>query len=586
MASTISSLLVALGLDLTGFKEGLGEAEKSTGSFSTRAVDGLSALGGGIVVGGLAAAGAGIAGLSVAMKDWVSEASAAQGVQAQTNAVLKSTGGISGMTADSVDKLATSFSEITPFEDDVIASAENMLLTFTNIGKDVFPGATQTVLDMSQALGQDLNSSAMQLGKALNDPIKGVTALQRVGVTFTEDQKKMIAEMVKSGDVMGAQKIILAELGREFGGSAVAAGQTFAGSWTILQNKMGNFKEALGTALFPALEKFMTILTEIANKPEVKQFLTDLATKIGEFALAAAEWLPKIAGWFQNAFTWLMENQGVIAAALAVIGSAIVAFAYTSLAAAIPTVIAFVTASWPVILVIGLIAAAAYLLYRAWTENWGGIKEKTAAVWDWLQPKLAALVDWFKVNIPIAIAKMNLKWGEMQNKMAMVKSWIDTHLMPLFRSVEKLVGTLLPYAIQGFQKAWEYLAPYIEQYVSGSLDRLMGLLNGIWSLIQTIAPYIADYVTWAFGNLTKIIDGVTQSVEWLIGALDKLRLPPGLDGLGGSMGAQLNAQVGGAGQAVVVNYYDQAVVSSANENEIADKLGPAIVNKLRKLGVL
>jgi hypothetical protein len=31
-----------------------------------------------------------------------------------------------------------------------------------------------------------------------------------------------------------------------------------------------------------------------------------------------------------------------------------------------------------------LIAGIAYVIYRAWTENWGGIQEKTAAVWAWL----------------------------------------------------------------------------------------------------------------------------------------------------------------------------------------------------------
>ena len=64
------------------------------------------------------------------------------------------------------------------------------MLTFTGVGKDVFPQAIQTVLDMSQALGQDLKSSTVQLGKALNSPIDGITALSRVGVSFTDAQKK------------------------------------------------------------------------------------------------------------------------------------------------------------------------------------------------------------------------------------------------------------------------------------------------------------------------------------------------------------------------------------------------------------
>jgi hypothetical protein len=71
-------------------------------------------------------------------------------------------------------------------------------------------------------LGTDLKGSAVQLGKALNDPIAGVGALSRVGVTFTETQKDMIKTMVEAGNVAGAQTLILDELGKEFGGSAKA----------------------------------------------------------------------------------------------------------------------------------------------------------------------------------------------------------------------------------------------------------------------------------------------------------------------------------------------------------------------------
>lgn len=99
-----------------------------------------------------------------------------------------------------------------------------MLLTFTNIGKDVFPDATSTMLDMATAMNGGLTPSAeqlkgtsIQLGKALNDPISGISALSKVGVTFTEQQKKQIEAMVQAGDAAGAQKLILAELGREFG---------------------------------------------------------------------------------------------------------------------------------------------------------------------------------------------------------------------------------------------------------------------------------------------------------------------------------------------------------------------------------
>jgi hypothetical protein len=143
-------------------------------------------------------------------------------VEAQVNAVIKSTGGAAGVTSEQVFKLADAYQNVTRFSDEQVASAEALLLTFTRIGKDIFPQVTETVLDMATALGEDTSSAAIQLGKALQDPILGVTALRRVGVAFTADQQKQIKTLVESGHGMEAQKLILAELKTEFGGSATA----------------------------------------------------------------------------------------------------------------------------------------------------------------------------------------------------------------------------------------------------------------------------------------------------------------------------------------------------------------------------
>lgn len=231
-------------------------------SAKLRGIEGsLGNLGGvlkGAFLGAVGLATGALAGLTAGLTDCVKGAMEAEKVQAQLAAVLKSTGGAAGLTADDVNSLATSLSELTPYEDDVIVSAENMLLTFTKIGKDIFPQATETVLNMATAMGGDLQGASIQLGKALNDPIAGVGALSRVGVQFTEDQKAMIKTLVESGDTMGAQKIILQELQTEFGGAAKAAGTTFAGQLEILKNQFGNVKDEIGTALIPVLRDLVT----------------------------------------------------------------------------------------------------------------------------------------------------------------------------------------------------------------------------------------------------------------------------------------------------------------------------------------
>lgn len=113
---------------------------------------------------------------------------------------------------------------------------------------------------MSVALGQDTKTSAMQLGKALNDPIKGVSALQRVGVSFTAAQREQIKALVASGNTMGAQKVIIGELNKEFGGSAKAAGETLPGQLSKARNAFEDMAGNLTSSLLPAMTGFAGIV--------------------------------------------------------------------------------------------------------------------------------------------------------------------------------------------------------------------------------------------------------------------------------------------------------------------------------------
>lgn len=187
-------------------------------------------------------------------------------VAAQTAAVIKSTGGAAGLTEKDIESLAGSLSKMSGVDDELIQSGENVLATFTSISKDAFAPATSAALDMSVALGQDMQSSVVQVGKALQDPIKGVAALSEVGVNFTDQQKDQIKTMVESGDTLGAQKVILKELSKEFGGSAKAQA-TAAGKAKVA---MGNLSESIGGLLVPVLDKAATVGTKVVD------FLTNL----------------------------------------------------------------------------------------------------------------------------------------------------------------------------------------------------------------------------------------------------------------------------------------------------------------------
>ena len=233
-------------------KDQLSSAAKS----AEGALGGLGKIASGVLTVGLGAAVAGIGALGAVLGTSIKAAMDAENITAELNAVLKSTGGVSGMTADSVNSLAMALSKVTRFEDDAIVAGESTLLTFTKIGKDVFPMATEAMLNMAQKFG-GIDAAAMQLGKALNDPIAGVSTLRRVGVMLTDTQEKQIKKFVALGDVASAQKVILGELETEFGGLARAAGDTLAGKMDILKNRIGNVQEAIGGALLPIITEFL-----------------------------------------------------------------------------------------------------------------------------------------------------------------------------------------------------------------------------------------------------------------------------------------------------------------------------------------
>jgi hypothetical protein len=219
--------------------------------------------------GNLLVAGAVIAGAFTLIGKSLGDAADSQRVFAQTEAVLRSTGTTANGTAQEIAALASSLQKSTSFSDEAILSGANLLLTFKNIqnqagvGNDIFDQTTQAMLDVARAMGTDASTEAIRLGKALNDPVAGISALTRVGIQFTEQQKEQITALAESGDLMGAQKIILAELQSQFGGSAAAYAETFAGQVEGLNNELNDLSEEIGFAVMPAVLGLITEFREL-----------------------------------------------------------------------------------------------------------------------------------------------------------------------------------------------------------------------------------------------------------------------------------------------------------------------------------
>jgi hypothetical protein len=143
--------------------------------------------------------------------------------EAQVRAGLASTHEVAGLTFEELEKGASGMEQQFQYTKGEIMNMQSVMLTFTNITKDKFGEAEQAVVDMATRLHTDLQSATIQVGKALQDPIHGITALRRVGVNFNETQTEMVKHMIATGQGAKAQAFILHELATEFGGSAKAA---------------------------------------------------------------------------------------------------------------------------------------------------------------------------------------------------------------------------------------------------------------------------------------------------------------------------------------------------------------------------
>lgn len=290
MALADTARLIA-SLDLKGnFNAQLRASEKALGSFDarldktqSRAYRAGQQIGTGIKAGAAIAAGA-IGFLAANVGLGLKSLSELESITTQTNAVLKSTKGVSGETAKSIRALAEQYESLNATIDDkVIQSGENLLLTFRNIRKDAFEPALRAALDMNTALGRGesgLQGTIQQLGVALNDPIKGLTRLQRAGIIFTKQQKDQITTAVKAGDTFKAQTIILDELNRRYGGSFLAGGNTTTGKIAKFKDAIEDLQKALATALLPTIGKVADALSKFLARPDVVKGIESLGQKI------------------------------------------------------------------------------------------------------------------------------------------------------------------------------------------------------------------------------------------------------------------------------------------------------------------
>lgn len=348
--AVIGALRVALGMDSAAFEKGASAAQRRLNAFERR----LKAVSRRMKSIGRSMSLAVTAPLTGLVYKSVAAMKEQEQAIAAVDAALASMGDKAGFTSQELQDMASALQENSLFGDEAILQKVTAnLLTFGNISGDVFQRTQQMALDLSARLGQDLQSSAVMLGKALNDPVQGLTALSRVGVSFTEQQKAMIKEMAQAGNVAGAQALMLDLLEEQYKGQAAALANTDSGKITQAWNAIGDAMEKIGAIILP--------------------ILADMAQSVK----SAAEWFQQLSPDTQA----FIVKAGLLAAALGplITGLGLFLGAVKPIAAAVAAVLS------PIGLTVLAIGALGFVIYN----NWETIKSWAADI-----PRLArAAID-------------------------------------------------------------------------------------------------------------------------------------------------------------------------------------------------
>lgn len=244
-------------------------------------------------------------GLGSIFSKFITETRNSQDEQAQLAAVLRSTGEAAGWTQGQLNQMASSLAGV--FSEGDVNRAQTRLLSYTGVVGEEFPRALQAAIDMAARMGVEVEQAAETVGRALDVPSQGLSSLSKQGFRFTEDQKKLVEQLEKSGKVAEAQAIVLSALEASYGGAAEAARNTLGGALKALQNQIDDLMTGEGGSV-DGLTEAVNDLTDLLGSPETKasfaaftqslaEVATGLVTVINEFtkaASAADSWLEAI----------------------------------------------------------------------------------------------------------------------------------------------------------------------------------------------------------------------------------------------------------------------------------------------------
>lgn len=467
--------------DASKLASGVKQADSATSSFGSK----LGALG--------KAAATGFAVTKVVEFGAASVKAASESAVAgkRLDAVFRAMGDTTGTASKAAQDYAQSLSMKIGVDDEAIQAAQAQLATFKAVSDEtgrsagIFDRATAAAADLAAAGFGSLDTNAVQLGKALQDPVKGITALAKSGVTFTKAQKDQIAAMVKSGDLLGAQKVVLGAVEGQVKGTA-AATATGADKMAVAYDSV---QESVGNALLPVLEKLAPILVKIADFVQRNiSWILPLAAALGVMAVA---W--NIASIAVTLFgTSMLVSLGWVLLIIAAI-------------AAVVAVGVLLVKNWDTI------KAAAAAVWQALQAAWDAVLGVIQRVWNWISANWPLLLAILTGPIGLAVLLITRNWDTIKGAVVAVVNWIRDHWQLLLAILTGPIGIAAGLIIKNWDRI-KSAATALFDWVSGKFQAIVDAIRGVADRIGGIVSGIADAIKGPINAVLRAWNGIEFKV--------------------------------------------------------------------------
>ena len=415
-------------------------------------------------------------------------------------------------------------------------------------------GSQQSLIDVQEENNQMI-ADQLELLESLKDELAdvGKTAASSLGKAFSELPDMIepaLASVGDAGDLFASKfDSVFERVSEQFEpltSEVEELGNTWGGIFDTISTKINTFFLDVKAALQP-LGEFLRPIADflLENKETIFNVILGVVTALGGFAIIST-----VVGWIGGLIAIISTVAGFISYWYTVITGIAAAFGGWTV---ITGIVEFVVAALggPLVVAIGAVAAAIGLLVVAWRENWGGIQEKTAAVWAFIQPFLQSAWDWLAVNVPLALQTLRTWWVDtvwpaiqlaiqtvwpiIEGIFTSISTWITDTLVPTLTNLyTKWVEEVWPQIQTATENVWliiEEIFSEIGRWINDNIIPWVEYFQEVWA--DTVWPAIKEAVRLVWDFLEPIFEDIE---EWA-----KETIPPALETMRGVFESVMSA---------------------------------------------